>query len=201
MKTLVTIALSPEAAEALYQTLYNAGQVVGRREVRRANVYLLAKDSEFEVRTTFDQVFPSPYALLIGSVRWSVTTSGYKIAVNDFVCGEIADPILSALTEGLESGTKAYDEAVAVNEALEALDAKAVARGDYRFGKVAYFLTSDDAVAWGNASPGAATVTKLDAGDSFAEAVFAYLKEEGTDISGVDGLYRVVIPTSSPVPA
>lgn len=185
MNRIVSIVLSHTALEALSNALFNAGQVVGRREVRRANVFLLKDGDDCKVFTTFDNSVPGPWGLLVGSARWSVSKGEYVVSKNDFLDSEYPGQgwVVENLEAGIASGMKAYDEAVATNDELEALDKEAVVRFDSEFGTTAYFQERADAEAWSKANAAEhhpwSVVWVNRANDSLVEAILAKWKEDG----------------------
>lgn len=194
MNRIASIVLSHTALEALSNALFNAGQVVGRREVRRANVFLLKKDDDFQVITTFDNSVPGPWGLLVGSARWSAHKGGYVVSKNDFLDAEYPGWgwVVENLEAGIASGVKAYDEAVSASNELEALDKEAVVRFDSKYGTTAYFQERATAEAWSKANaaehhPWRVVFVSFE-NDALVHGIVRTWKDEGGP--EVDGLWR-----------
>lgn len=185
MNRIVSIVLSHTALEALSNALFNAGHIVGRRESHWAQVFLKKDGDDCKVFTTFDDSVPIPWALLVGSARWSVSKGEFVVSKNDFLDSEYPGQgwVVENLEAGIASGMNAYDEAVAANDELEALDKKAVVRFDSEFGTTAYFLERADAEAWTKANAAEHSLWSVvwvhRANDSLVKAMLAKWKEDG----------------------
>lgn len=198
MKRIVSIDLSRTALEALSNALFKAGQVVGRRETRQANVFLLKDGNDIKVVTTFEKSTPCHWGFLVGTARWSVTLGEYVVSKNDFIDTEYPGQgwVVEILEEGIASGKKAYDEAVAINDELEALDKEAVVRFDSKYGTTAYFLEQTTAEAWAKAnaaeySPWSAVFVSFE-DDALVHAILEAWKDEG-GLRGIGGLWRAFV--------
>jgi hypothetical protein len=108
---LIKIAIETQVSDALLAAAHNAGQVVGRREARRANLYLTSPNGIHAFQTTFDQTMPSPYALLLASIRWSPTQGKYVTVANTLLEATIMQDIEIEIAKGLTSGIEAWHEA------------------------------------------------------------------------------------------
>lgn len=198
MNRIAKIVLSSNEIDNLAQALFNAGRIVGRREVRRANVFVsLSRSNEPEhvFTTTFDNTVPGPWALLVGSVRWSISRGEYVVSKNDFLDEDMFTFVEGHLNEGLASGIKDLEEAIAAKEAIEALEENIIFRFHSQYGASAYFQERGDAEAWamakaGDNHPWSAIWASLET-DPFVHAIVGKIKEDGGP--ALDGLWYVFV--------
>ncbi|MEQ1761606.1 MAG: hypothetical protein ABL984_00540 [Pyrinomonadaceae bacterium] len=159
MSRIVAIVLSQMDLDNLSNALTNAGAAVGRREARRANVFLLKDGEGHTALTTFDGEAVG-WGLLVGSVRYSTSQGKYVVSTNDFLDEDVKLKAHDLLDAGLASGLATYEESTATVRELEALDKKAVLRlnipdvGLTSSTPFAYFEKRDDAEAWSKAKAG-----------------------------------------------
>lgn len=194
--TISNISMNDTQLEALRQAAYNAGNVVGRREVREANIYALKGEDGPKFVTTFDNTFPGPWSFRVCSTRWSQSQNQYVAVVNDFCEETLAKALLEDLTLGREAGAKQYAEANAVNDKFDALEKKALARFPSQYGTLAYFEQRDDAEAWAEFQA-ASTYAEWSAvyvafeNDPLVHAIVGAVSDEtGTTL---DGLWRAYV--------
>lgn len=210
MKTLnlITLALlSTSEKDAFQNDLHNAGRQVGRREAKRANVYavyeavdgmpLLGKTSTIRFVTTFGNTLPSPFAILIGSARWSVTKGEYVVSTNSFLENAAGLHVYDALDLGVQVGRGEYEEAKATNAALEGLDDRRLAHLKSSFKESAWFATQEDAVLWSTRESGLQNCSgeveykSLEEGNGF---VLRLIKGIATSTGQqVDGIWKATV--------
>lgn len=164
---LLALSMTMEAWKGLLDDAVNAAKQVGRREAKRANLYLVCEKQDPEgpdgcgptlpvlkVITTFDNTAPGFYALLLCSVRWSQTRQEYVSVVNNFLEVDQTDPeyvsaLWGSLSAGLEMG---MNEWTAAQDAKPGTDADALLeRGlflNLDQGSTAWYADREDAEKW-----------------------------------------------------
>lgn len=197
MNRIASITLKHSEIEALSAALFNAGQIVGRREVQRTNVFLINDKNEKRVVTTFDNYAPGLWGLLIGVARWSDAKEEFVISTNNFLDAEYPGQgwVVENLEAGIASGTKAYDEVVSTNEVLEALDKAAVVRFDSEYGTTAYFQDRETAEEWSKSNaaehhPWTVVFVSFE-NDALVHAIVGAWKDEGGP--SLDGLWKAFV--------
>jgi len=189
--TIINLALASTVGSV--DTFANAGRQVGRRDARRANVYAVKKDvsDDVSLATTFGNELPNPFAILLGSVRWSVTRSEYVVSTNNFVDYGDATHIFDSMTEGVQAGVEEYDEANATIDALEGLDKRILARLISSVENSAWFANDVDANLWGTKTalgvlPFEVTYYSFETGNDFVHRLVGiHAKTTGETIDGV----------------
>lgn len=192
---LIKIAIETQVSDALLAAAHNAGQVVGRREVRRANLYLTSPNGVHDFITTFDQTMPSPYALLLASIRWSPTQGKYVTVANALLEATIMQDIGIEIAKGLTLGIEAWDDANKIIDDIEALKGKVLAEANSDAGRSAWFAKQEDAELWAvslcQGNPYTVKFVSLEA-DDMVHAIVGKIKDQTGE--ALDGIYKGFIP-------
>lgn len=102
MNVVNALAINIDLEAALSAALHG-GQMVGKKEARRANIITIIKDQTYPtIVTTFGDDRHHHFGTLLGSVRWSVTQSKYVVSLNDAILDiDVKKSLHAKFAEGL----------------------------------------------------------------------------------------------------
>jgi hypothetical protein len=190
MKKLIDISINSTISPIILAEAQSMGKTVGTREARRANLYLVAPNGVRDYIITFDQTFPTPYAFLIASIRWSETEGKYMTVINELVELDAKKELFTAIQLGLSQGKIAYEEANKTIDSIEGLKDRILMEANSAFSRKAWFATEEDAKLWGAVEAGTSNVwtaefVSFEHDAMVHEIIGEITKKEGKSLDGL----------------